>query len=116
MGYTTWVEEVWVNYLSNAMKYGGRPPQIDIGATPLDNGMIRFWVKDNGDGIPPEKLPELFTRFKRLNTLRATGHGLGLSIVKGIVEKLGGEVGVESENVPGKGSVFSFTLPARAEE
>jgi len=52
------------------------------------------------------------TPFTRLNQVRATGHGLGLSIVKRIVEKLGGQVGVESDGVPGQGSSFFFTLPS----
>ena len=45
-GYSPWVEEVWANYLSNAMKYGGRPPRIECGATALDEGVVRFWVRD----------------------------------------------------------------------
>jgi signal transduction histidine kinase len=114
VGYSPWVTEVWANYLSNAIKYGGTPPLIACGADiipPTDNGtaMARFWVQDNGPGIPREKQTQLFTAFTQLDTHRATGHGLGLSIVKQIVEKLGGTVGVESE--PGAGSRFYFTLP-----
>jgi signal transduction histidine kinase/DNA-binding response OmpR family regulator len=110
LGQEAWIEEVWVNYLSNAIKYGGQPPCLELGATDLENGMIRFWIRDNGQGLTPEQQGRLFTPFTRLNQVRAQGHGLGLSIVKRIVEKLGGEVGVESE--AGKGSTFSFTLPA----
>ena len=54
----------------------------------------------------------MFIPFTRLDQARATGHGLGLSIVQRIVEKLGGQVGVESSGVPGQGSVFYFTLPS----
>lgn len=108
-GYGPWVEEVWVNYVSNAIKYGGRPPRIELGATRLDGDMVRFWVRDNGPGLTEEERARLFTPFTRLNQVRAKGHGLGLSIVRRIVERLGGEVGVESE--PGRGSVFYFTLP-----
>jgi signal transduction histidine kinase/DNA-binding response OmpR family regulator len=110
LGQEAWIEEVWVNYLSNAIKYGGQPPCLELGATDLGNGTIRFWIRDNGQGLTPEQQGRLFTPFTRLNQVRAQGHGLGLSIVKRIVEKLGGEVGVESEE--GKGSTFSFTLPA----
>jgi PAS domain S-box-containing protein len=110
LGYAPWIEEVWLNYLSNAIKYGGQPPQIEVGATSNDNGSVRFWVRDNGHGLTPEECDRLFVAFTRLEQARVQGHGLGLSIVKRIVEKLGGTVGVESEI--GAGSTFYFTLPA----
>ncbi len=120
-GYGPWVEEVWVNYLSNALKYGGQPPRVELGANPLstsltnegeeEGGMVRFWVRDNGQGLTPEDQARLFTPFTRLDQARAKGHGLGLSIVRRIVEKLGGRVGIESAGVPGQGSTFFFTLP-----
>ncbi len=109
-GHPAWIEEVWENYLSNAIKYGGSPLHIELGATSLPDGMIRFWVKDNGVGITKENQSQLFTPFTRLNDIRVTGQGLGLSIVRRIVEKLDGQVGIESES--GQGSIFSFTLPA----
>lgn len=109
MGYGPWVEEIWVNYLSNAIKYGGTPPHIQLGADITQNNMARFWVRDNGHGLEPEKQDILFTEFTRLDTIRVTGHGLGLSIVRRIVDKLGGQVGVESN--PGQGSLFYFELP-----
>lgn len=105
-----WIEEVWVNYISNAIKYGGQPPIIDMGCT--DEGdTVRFWVKDNGRGIPHAKLDEVFLPFTRLEQVRIKGHGLGLSIVQRIISKLGGEVTVESE--VDKGSIFSFSLPKK---
>jgi signal transduction histidine kinase len=109
VGYGPWVQEVWVNYVSNALKYGGRPPQVELGATPQD-GVVRFWVRDNGAGLTAEEQERLFTEFTRLHQVRAEGYGLGLSIVRRIIEKLGGDVGVESE--VGKGSTFYFTLPS----
>ena len=109
LGYGPWVEEVWVNYLSNAIKYGGQPPRVELGARVSSDGMVRFWVRDNGPGISPEAQARLFTPFTRLSQVRALGNGLGLSIVRRIVEKLSGQVEVESEI--GQGSVFSFTLP-----
>ncbi|MBN1995316.1 MAG: response regulator [Anaerolineae bacterium] len=112
LGYGPWIEEVWTNYLSNAIKYGGRPPRIELGASAPTNGMVCFWVRDNGPGLTPAEQARLFTPFTRLDQVRAKGHGLGLSIVRRIVEKLDGQVGVESEGVPGRGCVFSFTLPA----
>ncbi len=111
-GYTPWVEQVWVNYLSNGIKYGGRPPRLELGAQWLyEDAMIRFWVHDNGDGLTPEEQAQLFTPFTRLDQLRLKGYGLGLSIVRRIVERLGGQVGVFSSGMPGEGSTFWFTLP-----
>lgn len=83
-----------------------------MGGETLPNGQVRFWVRDNGDGIAPQDQRRLFTPFTRLDQVRARGHGLGLAIARRIVEKLGGQVGVESEGVPGRGSMFYFTLPA----
>jgi len=108
LGYGPWVEEVWVNYLSNAIKYGGRPPWVELGATTQMDGSVCFWVRDNGAGLAPEAQAHLFTPFTQLDQVRTEGYGLGLSIVRRIVERLGGQVGVESE--VGEGSVFSFTL------
>jgi signal transduction histidine kinase len=127
IGYSPWVEEVWINYMTNAFKYGGEPPRVELGADVLETGtpeaddaagkvrqrMIRFWVRDNGYGLTPEEQMRLFTPFERLHQVRVEGHGLGLSIVRRIVEKLGGQVGVES--TVEQGSVFYFTLPAKVE-
>ena len=137
LGYAPWVEQVWINYLSNAIKYGGRPPRVELGAArpsvPSTSGekeegkMVRFWVRDNGPGLTPEEQARLFTPFTQLHQTRVEGHGLGLSIVQRIVTRLGGQVGVESpatgsghgpatgsgtsDVVPGRGSTFWFTLP-----
>jgi len=113
VGYGPWTEEVWVNYLSNAIKYGapeGVPPHVELGAELQPDGMARFWVRDNGPGLTPEAQSRLFTPFTRLDQVHTQGHGLGLSIVRRIVEKLGGQVAVESQL--GQGSTFVFTLPA----
>jgi len=112
VGYGPWIEEVWANLLSNALKYGGPPPCVELGASVQPDGMLRFWTRDNGPGIPPEARTRLFTPFSQTGRVPNEGHGLGLSIVFHIVEKLGGQVGVESEE--GKGSLFFFTLPAAA--
>jgi signal transduction histidine kinase/Flp pilus assembly protein TadD len=111
MGYAQWIEEVWANYISNAIKYGGNPPRIELGAESQPDGSVRYWVHDNGDGLSQEAITQLFTAFTRLDKVRATGHGLGLSIVKRIIEKLNGQVDIQSEGAPGRGSIFSFTLP-----
>jgi PAS domain S-box-containing protein len=114
VGHGPWIEQVWVNYVSNALKYGGRPdrgtpPLVELGWS-MQEQMVRFHVRDNGPGLSPEQTAQLFREFTRLESFRAEGHGLGLSIVRRIVSRLGGEAGVES--TPGEGSTFWFTLPA----
>jgi two-component system sensor histidine kinase/response regulator len=104
------VEEIWTNYVSNAIKYGGVPPRVEVGASNEGEQIVRFWVRDNGPGLNEQQRQRLFTEFARLEPRRSEGHGLGLSIVQRIAEKLGGRVGCES--APGKGSTFWFTLPA----
>jgi signal transduction histidine kinase len=112
LGYAPWIEEIWVNYLSNGCKYGGTPPRLELGGDALPDGRARFWVRDNGDGLTSEEQSRLFTPFTRLDQARTRGYGLGLSIARRIAEKLGGQVGVESDGAPGQGSTFYFTLPA----
>ena len=112
LGYAPWIEEIWVNYISNACKYGrqdNHPPRIELAATAQDDGLIRFEVHDDGPGLSPEKQSQLFVPFTRLDQVRIEGNGLGLSIVHRIATRLGGQVGVESD---GRGSTFFFRLPA----
>lgn len=114
LGHVQWLEEVWVNYLSNALKYGGQPPRIELGFDQLADGELRFWVHDNGRGLSAEEQARLFVPFTRLSETVSHGHGLGLSIVRRITDKLGGQAGVES--TPGAGTRFYFTLrPAPAD-
>lgn len=115
VGYAPWIEEVWVNYLSNAIKYGGQPPRVEMGATRGPDHRVHFWVRDNGAGLAPEEQEQLFKMFTRLQKQNIDGHGLGLSIVKRIVEKLGGEVGVRNAE-SSQGSVFWFSLPIAKEQ
>jgi signal transduction histidine kinase len=99
------------NLLANAIAATPRGGSIEVrGAT--EDGMIRIEVADTGSGIAAEHLPRVFERFYRADPARARetgGAGLGLSIVKQLVEAQGGRVFVESE--PGRGSTFGFTLP-----
>jgi signal transduction histidine kinase len=122
VGYAPWITEVWVNYINNAVKYGVHTEKqvkstIELGYdTTCGNsapskGYIRFWVKDNGEGISKELTGTLFKEFTRLHVKEKKGYGLGLSIVKTIVDRLNGAVGVESDI--GKGSLFYFTLPMK---
>jgi PAS domain S-box-containing protein len=110
-GFAPWLEEVFANLFDNAAKYIGEhhlDPKVTVRGT-CQAGVARYEVVDNGPGIPPEYLEEVFAPFKRLHSPRIAGAGLGLSIVERIITGLGGEVGVES--VLGEGSTFWFTLP-----
>ena len=111
IGYAPWVEEVWANYLTNAIKYGGTPPEIELGGDIAGPAHCRFWVRDNGGGLSAEQCQRLFVPFTRLHA-NVAGHGLGLSIVQRIIDRLDGSVEVVSPGGHGRGSEFRFTLPA----
>lgn len=112
-GYAPWLEEIWSNYLSNGLKYGGEPLRLTLGATEAGE-QVKFWIEDQGEGLSVEQQAQLFQPFTRLHSGQSEGHGLGLVIVRRIAERLGGKAGVESE--PGKGSRFYFTLPCKHPE
>ena len=112
LGHGPWIEEVWATYISNALTYGGNPPRVTLGSELTETGRIRFWVRDSGDGVAPCRQERLFDGASGPDQAATKGHGLGLSIVKRIVSKLGGEVAGESSGKAGEGSTFSFTLPA----
>ncbi len=104
-------EQVFVNLVNNAEKYASADEKIVIKAELEDNCLL-ISISDNGRGIPPEELPFIFDSFYRGEQLRKSGiegSGLGLSICKYIVEQHGGNIFAQS--IPGKGSVFSFTIP-----
>ncbi len=105
------ISQVLRNYLENAYKHTASGGKITVYAV-LENTAIKISVSDTGEGIPSEDLPNMFERFYRVEKSRARaagGSGLGLTIVKRLVEAHGGSVGVQSEL--GKGSCFYFTLP-----
>ncbi len=110
LGQELLVEEVWLNYLGNALKYANQPPNIALGGEKQADGQVCFWVRDNGPGIPPDRQEDLFKPFTRLGQGGGKGYGLGLAIVQRFVARMGGRVSVESE--VGRGSTFKFTLPA----
>jgi light-regulated signal transduction histidine kinase (bacteriophytochrome) len=107
--------EIFTNLISNAIKYNtSAEKRVEIGShvETLAEGRTRpvYYVRDNGIGIREKQKEEVFRIFRRLHARDAFGGGTGagLAIVKGIVERYGGRVSLESE--PGKGSTFSFTL------
>ena len=108
------VRQVFANLLANGLKFSGRAqqPRVDVGATRTADGTV-FHVRDNGVGFPPARAGELFIPFHRLHADRFEGHGIGLTIVRRIVERHGGRVWAEGR--PGQGATFYFTLePASA--
>lgn len=108
-GYAPWIRIILMNYITNALKYGGIPPIIRIWSEAMGEH-VRYYVGDNGSGLSPEEQARLFHDFTRLDRHRAiVGHGLGLSIVRRIIPHLNGQVGITSEL--GKGSIFYFDLP-----
>lgn len=104
--------QVFQNLIGNAVKFhGASPPRIEVGAEQRGQEWI-FSVRDNGIGIDPKNVGRIFVIFQRLHTRREyPGTGIGLALVKKIVERHGGRIWVESEL--GKGSTFYFSLPAR---
>lgn len=100
------IAQVLSNFMTNAMKFTSQG-SITLGCKPAENGLY-FYVKDTGSGIAKEKVGQIFDRFVKLEQEKK-GTGLGLSICQTIVHKLGGQIGVESEE--GVGSTFWFTLP-----
>jgi signal transduction histidine kinase len=112
------IREVFYNIVSNAIKYNDKPePVIKIGAVDARSNSpeVAFTVKDNGIGIKKEHIDTIFQMFRRLHGPGeyGGGTGAGLAIVKKIINDHQGRIEVESE--PGKGTVFSFTLPKKAE-
>jgi two-component system phosphate regulon sensor histidine kinase PhoR len=109
------IVQVLVNLLSNASKYGPDDAEITIGAL-LTESWVRVTVTDRGPGVRPEHRHDLFRRFVYADSdsnKTQYGVGLGLSVVKAVIEAHGGQVGVEDG--PGGGSAFWFTLPVESE-
>jgi len=105
------LQQVLYNLVENAIKYGRKEGDVNVGAKPVSDGKVEVWVQDNGPGIPPEAHERVFERFYRVDKARSResgGTGLGLAIVKHIVQAHGGEVWVESQ--VGVGTTFHFTL------
>jgi two-component system phosphate regulon sensor histidine kinase PhoR len=104
---------VFQNLIDNAIKYARPATTVRIAARPLGSGQLAVAVSDEGDGIPAGHLPRLTERFYRVDNARSRqlgGTGLGLAIVKHVLNRHRGRLDIQS--TPGKGSVFTVTLPA----
>nr|WP_232472418.1 HAMP domain-containing sensor histidine kinase [Deinococcus sp. DB0503] len=104
--------QVLANLLTNALRHTPPGGQVTVGAV-ADGPFVQFLVTDTGSGIAAEHLPRVFERFYRADPARSRadgGSGVGLTIARGLVERMGGHI--RAESVPGQGSRFAFTLPA----
>ena len=104
--------QVMMNLMNNAVKFTGEG-SIEFGFDVREDGFLHFYVTDTGCGIPEERLEEIFGNFVKLNSF-VQGTGLGLTICRAIVERMGGKIGAVSRL--GHGSTFWFTLPSTANE
>lgn len=113
-GDVTALGQVFSNLISNALKYlqPGRPGHIVIGGEKTD-GLVHYWIRDNGAGIAASSQRRLFQVFQRFHPKLASGEGMGLAIVKRIIERHGGKVWAESEE--GVGTTFHLSLPSAAQ-
>ena len=111
------IQDVLVNLVDNALKYSAPPARVTVGAR-NDGSTFTFWVSDEGIGIEPGDLPRIFERFYQVDQSATRSHGgvgLGLHIVSGLLETIGGSVEVQS--TPGVGSTFTVSVPlARPED
>jgi signal transduction histidine kinase len=108
------LEQVFANLVSNAVKYLGptEHPVVEIRAEEDGGRFVEFSVRDNGIGIDPAYHARVFELFQRLRDVEAEGTGVGLALVKKVIENAGGRIWVES--TPGEGATFRFTWPVGA--
>jgi signal transduction histidine kinase len=104
------IDQVFANFISNAVKYSPPGGTITLSARREDAKSVRFSVRDEGPGVPADLRRRIFDKFFRVAESGGEGAGLGLSIAREVVLAHGGSIGVESDE--GKGSEFFFILPA----
>ncbi len=112
LGHDIWLKQIFANLITNAVKYKGKEnsnPWIKIRGQRVGK-MVRFEIEDNGLGIPESAQRKLFDAFERNHHQEAEGYGVGLSIVQRIIQRLNGEIGVNSQ--VGEGTTFWFMVPA----
>ncbi|MGM1044525.1 MAG: sensor histidine kinase [Bacillota bacterium] len=101
-------QQLWLNLIDNAIKFSDQGGLINI-TLAYENDEIRFVIQDNGSGMDDQTKAHIFDKFYQGDTSHSkTGYGLGLPLVKRIVELCGGDVGVQSQS--GKGSIFTVVL------
>jgi two-component system OmpR family sensor kinase len=106
LGQSLWVEEVWVCLLQKAIRHStAKPPTLKLNAAVLPDGMVQFRIKDDGDEVGGDEKEPLFDPLP----LRRKRQGLGISVARRILAKLGGEIEIESDN--GR-TLYAFTLPS----
>ena len=106
-GVDSWLEVIWWNLLANALQHAGDSPRIEFGWRE-ETGKTRFWISDNGPGVPADRRDQLFQPFDSLHEPDSR-QGLGLSVMQRLVELQGGDCGYEAN--PKGGARFFFTLP-----
>lgn len=111
----TRLRQVLLNLLSNAVKYNRTGGSVMLSVSSISPGMVRFEVKDTGEGVSPDLVDELFKPFSRLGreALNIEGTGIGLVISKMLMEQMNGHIGYET--APGEGSTFWFDIPVADE-
>lgn len=95
-GYAPWVEEIWTNYICTALSWGGNPPRLELGSTLQPDNKVSFWVQNLAASATPEA--------------HSKGSGLGLFVVRRVLEKLGLQSGTEGQSAAGQGNTLTFTL------
>jgi signal transduction histidine kinase len=115
-GDPTAIEQIFANLIGNAVNYldPARPGKVEVGAVDGPGGpLTTYFVRDNGLGIPEAQQPKVFVAFQRLHPGVAPGEGIGLALVRRVVERHGGQVWLES--TPGVGTTFFVSLPCERE-
>ena len=113
--YPAWLEEVWDNLMSNALKYGGTPRKLVISASPEGEDYVRLSVDDNGSGIPSEVRKEIIQKFSGRPKVNVDSCGIGLMIVQRILHRFGSSLEINPTVHFPTGMCFSFRLPVKEE-